>query len=107
MRMTRPLRRSISFAANHFSPHGVFTPLLDALLRDGDYFLHLADLPAYAEAQTRLGEEYERTADWSRKAILIGGSGMFSSDRTIAEYARDIWHVEGLEVGASVSERPR
>jgi glycogen phosphorylase len=87
--------------ANHFSPHepDVFAPIVDALLRHGDYYLHLADLPAYAEAQTRLGDLYERPADWSRKAILnIAGSGMFSSDRTIAEYARDIWQVEPCEI---------
>ena len=84
-------------AGNHFSPDepGVFTPILDALLRYDDHYLHLADLKSYSEAHARLGELYADQEGWSRKAILnIAASGRFSSDRTIAEYARDIWHVE-------------
>jgi len=84
-------------AANHFSPSepGVFDPILDALLRRGDHYLHLADLTSYGEAHSRLGEAYVDQENWSRKAILnIAASSPFSSDRTIAEYARDIWHAE-------------
>jgi len=84
-------------AGNHFSPNepGVFEPILDALLRRGDHYLHLADLTSYGEAHSRLGEAYVDQENWSRKAILnIAASGPFSSDRTIAEYARDIWHAE-------------
>ncbi len=84
-------------AVDHFSPHepGIFAPILDALLRYGDYYLHLADLKSYSEAHARLGKVYADKEDWSRKAILnIAGSGNFSSDRTIAEYASRIWHVE-------------
>ena len=84
-------------AADHFSPHepGIFAPILDALLRYGDYYLHLADLKSYSEAHARLGKVYADKEDWSRKAIVnIAGSGRFSSDRTIAEYASRIWHVE-------------
>ena len=84
-------------ASNHFSQHepGVFTPILDALLNHGDHYLHLADLKSYGEAHTRLGELYADQDAWSRKAILnIAASGQFSSDRTIAEYAREIWGAE-------------
>jgi glycogen phosphorylase len=84
-------------ANNTFSRHepGVFGPILDALIRHGDYYLHLADLKSYSEAHARLGAVYVDQEDWSHKAILnIAASGRFSSDRTIAEYARDIWHVE-------------
>jgi starch phosphorylase len=84
-------------SSNHFSQHepGVFAPILDTLLRHGDYFLHLADLKGYSEAHARLGELYNKPEEWSRKAILnIAGSGKFSSDRTIEEYARDIWQAE-------------
>jgi starch phosphorylase len=84
-------------AGDHFSRHepGVFTPILDALLRGGDYYLHLADLTSYAEAHARLGRLYGDQEEWSRKAILnIAASGRFSSDRTIADYARDIWRAE-------------
>jgi starch phosphorylase len=84
-------------AGDYFSRYepGVFTPILDALLRRGDYYLHLADLKSYAEAQARVGELYADQEAWTRKAILnIAGSGKFSSDRTIAEYAKDIWGVK-------------
>jgi starch phosphorylase len=88
-------------AANHFSPNepGVFEPILDALLRWGDHYLHLADLTSYAEAHARLGEVYADGEAWSRKAVLnIAASGPFSSDRTIAEYARDVWRAESCPV---------
>jgi starch phosphorylase len=68
-------------------------------MRHGDYYLHLADLRSYSEAHARLGREYLDQENWSRKAILnIAASGRFSSDRTIAEYASDIWHVERCPV---------
>ncbi len=88
-------------AGDHFSriEPGVFAPILDVLLRKGDYYLHLADLKSYSEAHTRLGELYTHPEHWSRKAILnIAASRRFSSDRTIAEYARDIWHAEPCPV---------
>jgi starch phosphorylase len=81
-------------ASNHFSAHepGVFNPILDALLGGGDHYLHLADLKSYSEAHAKLGELYGDPEAWSRRAILnIAASGKFSSDRTIAEYAKEIW----------------
>jgi starch phosphorylase len=84
-------------AGNHFSPNepGVFAPILDVLIRNGDYYLHLADLKSYSEAHARLAALYADQEQWSRKAVLnIAASRKFSSDRTIAEYARDIWHAE-------------
>ena len=88
-------------AGNHFSQNepGVFAPILDVLLRKGDHYLHLADLKSYSEAHARLGELYADQEKWSRKAVLnIAASRTFSSDRTIAEYARDIWHAEPCPV---------
>jgi starch phosphorylase len=88
-------------AGNHFSRHepGVFNPILDTFLRHGDHYLHLADLRSYSEAHQRLGELYRDRENWSRKAILnIAASGKFSSDRTIADYAREIWKVEPCPV---------
>ena len=71
---------------------GVFAPLRDTLLTGGDHYMHLADLGAYLEADRRLIELYADPDGWTRKAILnIAGSGKFSSDRTIAEYAAEIW----------------
>jgi starch phosphorylase len=94
-------------SSNHFSQNelGVFAPILDVLLRHGDYFLHLADLKSYSEAHTRLGELYSKPDDWSRKAILnIAGSGKFSSDRTIEEYAREIWGAQKCIVSSDTEK---
>jgi starch phosphorylase len=88
-------------AGNHFSQYepGVFAPLLDSLL-GSDYYLHLADLRSYSDAHARLGALYGDQEDWSRKAILnIAASGGFSSDRSIAEYAKEIWHAEPCREG--------
>ena len=74
---------------------GVFLPLRDILLTHGDHYMHLADLKAYLEADRRICELYANPAGWTRKAILnVASSGKFSSDRTIAEYARDIWRAQ-------------
>jgi starch phosphorylase len=84
-------------ASNHFSRNepGIFTPILDALLQHGDHYRHLADLASYAQAHQRLGELYADQPAWTRKVILnIAASGRFSSDRTITEYAKEIWNAE-------------
>ena len=82
--------------SDHFSRYepGVFAPLRDALLNRGDYYMHLADLQSYLDADRRLMQLYADSDGWARKAILnIASAGRFSSDRTIAEYAGQIWHV--------------
>ena len=84
-------------ARNHFSPQepGIFAPILDTLLSQGDHYMHLADLRSYSAAHARAGELYGRPDEWTRRAILnIAASGKFSSDRTIEEYASEIWHAE-------------
>ncbi len=69
----------------------MFAPLRDTLLTR-DYYMHLADLASYLEADRRLCALYADPRAWARTAILnVAGSGKFSSDRTIAEYAADIW----------------
>jgi starch phosphorylase len=74
---------------------GTFTPIRDTLLTNGDHYMHLADLTSYVQAQDRLGELYSNRAEWARKAILnVASSGKFSSDRTIHEYASEIWKAE-------------
>ena len=88
-------------SGNHFSRNepGTFDPLIDALLKNGDYYMHLADLPAYLESDRQLTTLYADKDAWTRKAILnVASSGKFSSDRTIAEYAADIWNVEPCPV---------
>src|SRR5262249_4582382 len=87
--------------SDHFSRYepGVFAPLRDALLTHGDHYLHLADLTSYLEADQRLVKLYADPDAWARQAILnVAGSGKFSSDRTIAEYAADIWQVKPCPV---------
>jgi starch phosphorylase len=87
--------------SDHFSRHepGVFAPLRDTLLTHGDHYMHLADLASYLEADARLTALYADPGAWARKAILnVASSGKFSSDRTIAEYAADIWHLKPCPV---------
>ena len=84
-----------------FSPEdpNLFAPLRDVLLEKGDYFMHLADLKAYSEAQQKVADLYADSDAWARKAILnIAASGKFSSDRTISEYAAEIWNAEPCPV---------
>jgi starch phosphorylase len=87
--------------SDHFSRSepGVFAPLRDTLLTQGDHYMHLADLTAYLTADRKLVELYADREGWARKAILnVASSGKFSSDRTIAEYAGEIWHARACPV---------
>jgi glycogen phosphorylase len=87
--------------SGHFSRSepGIFEPLRETLLTHGDHYMHLADLAAYLEADRRLLELYADPEGWSRKVILnVASSGTFSSDRTIAEYAAEIWDVKACVV---------
>ncbi|MFL5339581.1 MAG: glycogen/starch/alpha-glucan phosphorylase [Gemmataceae bacterium] len=84
-------------ASDYFSRNelGVFTPLHDTLIKNGDHYMHLADLQAYLAADQKLIDLYSDADGWARKVILnVAGSGKFSSDRTIAEYAATIWNIE-------------
>ena len=87
--------------SDHFSRHepGIFEPLRDTLLTHGDYYMHLADLKSYLEADRRLVKLHGEPEEWVRKAILnVAGSGKFSSDRTIAQYAGEIWNAKPCPV---------
>jgi glycogen phosphorylase len=87
--------------SDHFSRYepGVFAPLRETLLTLGDHYMHLADLTSYCQAHERLGALYADSGAWARKAILnVANSGKFSSDRTMAEYASEIWKVEACPV---------
>jgi starch phosphorylase len=76
---------------NRYEP-GIFEPLRETLLTHGDHYMHLADLTSYLDADQRLLALYADPEGWAQKAILnIASSGKFSSDRTIAEYAAEIW----------------
>ncbi len=96
------IRAALDLAfSGHFNRDqpGLFEPLRDALLTHGDFYMHLADLTSYVQAQERVGELYLHPEQWARKAILnVASSGKFSSDRTIAEYAGQIWGVKPCPV---------
>ncbi len=80
--------------ADHFNPdeRGIFAPIRETLLERGDPYMHLADLNSYADAHARLGALYTDREAWARAAIAnVAASGRFSSDRTIREYAAEIW----------------
>ncbi len=77
---------------------GLFTPILNSL-RYLDTFMVCADFDAYCQAQQLVSEDYLHTDLWTRKSIInTAKSGRFSSDRTIAEYSRDIWDVPCPEI---------
>jgi starch phosphorylase len=95
-------RRALDMiASNAFSPDepGIFAPIWDTLLTRGDHYMHLADLASYVHTQEQVGALYLRPDEWTRRAIInVAHSGKFSSDRTIAEYARDIWEAKPCPV---------
>lgn len=73
----------------------LYQPIIDSLLHKGDYFLVLADYEAYVNKQAEVDELYKDQEEWNRKALLnTARVGKFSSDRTIRDYADEIWDVE-------------
>ncbi|WP_153304379.1 glycogen/starch/alpha-glucan phosphorylase [Desulfosudis oleivorans] len=77
---------------------GMFAPLIDSLLNE-DRFMVLADYAAYVQCQEQVGRAFLKPDHWHAMSILnVARMGMFSSDRSIAEYCRDIWHVEPVPV---------
>jgi starch phosphorylase len=86
---------------DHFNPdeRGIFEPIRETLFANGDKYMHLADLTAYAETHKSVADLYAKPAKWTERAILnIAGSGGFSSDRTIEQYAREIWNAEKVPI---------
>ena len=86
-----------------YSPadHGSFRDLYNALLYEGvaDRYFILKDFRSYAEAQEKIEEKYRDKDGWAKSVMLnTAHSGKFSSDRTIEEYVRDIWHLEKVKV---------
>jgi starch phosphorylase len=87
--------------SDHFSRKepGIFQPLWDVLITNGDYYMHLADMKSYLDADEQLTLLYRDPQAWTGTAIRnVAASGKFSSDRTIAEYAADIWQAEPCPV---------
>ncbi|WP_044042285.1 glycogen/starch/alpha-glucan phosphorylase [Caballeronia insecticola] len=85
----------------HFSPEEPhrFYDIFHTLVDWGDHYMVLADFDSFDKTQTEVDLKYRDKDAWTKSAIEnVAGMGIFSSDRTIAEYARDIWHVEPLQV---------
>ena len=77
-----------------------YEQILRSLLDYNDYYMLLADLRSYAEAQDRVDATYLDSEKWNRMSLVnIARSGLFSSDRAVAEYARNIWHVAPVMFG--------
>ena len=106
------LRRVMdSLASDRFCPdeHGLFRWIVDEILDRGDRYFLMADLSPYIDASARVAVDYGDTSAWAAKAILnVARVGRFSSDRTIREYAHDIWHIKPvLPAQESLPERPK
>jgi starch phosphorylase len=96
------IRRAIDLIEHDFFSllePGVFKPVTQALLYQGDCYMVLADLRAYIQAQARVDVAYRNRTGWIEKAILnVARAGKFSSDRTISEYSSEIWHVDACDI---------
>lgn len=83
-------------SSNRFCPDepGIFQPIFQHIMFN-DYYMTLADFASYLEVHHELTKNYLNRKEWNKKSLInIARSGKFSSDRTICEYARDIWHVQ-------------
>ena len=86
-------------ASGYFSPDEAdrYKPVVDALL-GSDRYLLLADYASYVAAQDAVDQAYRDQDTWVRKAVLnVANMGKFSSDRTIAEYAKVIWNAKPVD----------
>ena len=88
-----------ALTSNRFSADepGLFQPIVASLLEQGDFYFNLADFDSYVAAQERVSGDFQNPSLWAEKAILnVARSGKFTSDRTVAEYAREIWGIESI-----------
>lgn len=84
----------------------LFKPIVKSLLDDGDHFMLLADYESYIACQDRIAEEYKDEILWTRKSLInTAQSGKFSSDRTIKQYAEEIWNVHPVPPTLSRGDR--
>jgi starch phosphorylase len=103
------LREALDQIASGYFSHGdraLFAPLVESLLAH-DPWLVLADFAAYVEAQREVERAWRDTERWTRMSILnVARSGYFSSDRAVAQYAKEIWGVEPVPVSLAGTEPP-
>ncbi len=87
-------------SSGFFSPEkpSLFQPIFNSLTHENDYYMLLADYADYALCQKHVDDLYRRPEEWTRKAIInVANMGKFSSDRTIREYAAEIWDLKPVE----------
>ncbi|MEJ2425272.1 MAG: glycogen/starch/alpha-glucan phosphorylase, partial [Candidatus Thiodiazotropha sp.] len=85
---------------NQFEP-GIFDPIIESIRSPYDPWMTAADFSSYLEAQERAASAYQDRKLWTRMSIINSAkSGRFSTDRTIAEYNRDIWHLDRVKAVA-------
>ncbi len=106
MNNNQEIKDAVSLIASDFfsnNEHGIFSPLLESLLDHNDRYFLFADLADYSETHDRASALYKNNRDeWNKKSLLnIASSSFFSSDRTIRNYAEDIWHVKPVHVAHS------
>jgi len=85
--------------SGHFNPFepGIFNDLIDSLKNPHDPWMTLADFRSYIDAQKRVEQAWQDQTEWTRMSIMnTANSGIFSTDRTIAEYNDDIWQLDPL-----------
>ncbi|ETI65850.1 glycogen/starch/alpha-glucan phosphorylase [Neobacillus vireti] len=91
--------QAVDQLVNEFFPgvNNEFEPIFDSLLEENDQYFVLKDFASYAEIQGKIGETYKNQRIWQQKSLVnIANAGYFSSDRTIQEYADDIWRIKPL-----------
>jgi starch phosphorylase len=87
--------------SDYFAPgeHGAFAQVHGSMLHGGDPYMVLADFRSYSDCHARIDAAYRDRAKWARMAILnTARMGKFSSDRTIREYANEIWNLKPVPV---------
>ncbi len=103
------LRRVLDYLEGGFldiEQPGLFRPIREALLERGDPYFHLADFHAYIACQEEVDRTYRDPDRWARMCIKnIACMGRFSSDRAIAEYARQVWNLEPCPIEMPAARR--
>lgn len=93
----------ISFGVFSRGDRGLFKALIDSLMTRDDYLV-LADFESYLDCQDKVGKAWSNQEQWTRMSILnVARMGMFSSDRSIHQYAENIWNVQPLDLTAKLA----
>jgi starch phosphorylase len=88
----------------YFAPEqtGLFVPIFDSLVRQGDHYMVLADYESYVSCQASVDAAYQDQKDWTRRAILnVANVGRFSIDRLVKQYAAEVWDATPISEGSN------